>query len=99
MYETTYLPYNRFKTLTEKDINLNGLYNTLIKIYDAKFSYAEETFYPSILNEEDSKFLNAVPGELGIIIERITYEDNNIVEYTHSIAKGDKFKYKITLKM
>lgn len=99
MYETTYLPYKRFKNLNEKDIEKNGLYNTLRSKYSTEFSYAEETFYPCILKEEDSKFLNAIPGEIGIIIERLTYENSKIIEYTYSIVKGDKFKYKVTLNI
>lgn len=99
MYETTYLPYKRFKDLNEEDIESKGLYSTLKDKFSANFSYAEEIFYPCILNEEDSKFLNAIPGELGIIIERITYEGNHIIEYTYSTVKGDKFKYKVTLNI
>lgn len=99
MYETSYLPYKRFKNLSEEDIENKGLYNTLKDKFSATFSYAEETFYPCILNQEDSKFLNAVPGELGIIIERTTYEGNQIIEYTYSTVKGDKFKYKVTLNI
>lgn len=97
MYETTYLPYKRFKELEEKDIEQFGLYNTMKNKFGAIFSRAEETFYPCILKEEDSKFLNATSGDCGIIVERFTYENNKIIEFTHSIVRGDKFKYKVIL--
>ncbi|WP_418964984.1 GntR family transcriptional regulator [Cetobacterium sp.] len=97
MYETTYLPHWRFKELHEKEIELNGLYNLIKTKYNVSISYAEETFSPCILNENDSLFLNAISGDCGMILERCTFEKNNIIEYTKSIVKGNSFKYKVRL--
>lgn len=97
MYETTYLPYWRFKGLKEIDIEMNGLYNLIKTKYEVSISYAEETFSPCILNENDSLFLNAISGDCGMILERYTFEKNNIIEYTKSIVKGNSFNYKVRL--
>ena len=31
-------------------------------------------------------------------IQRYTYEEGKVIEYTVSIARGDKFKYHVTLE-
>ncbi|MGL6154340.1 MAG: GntR family transcriptional regulator [Cetobacterium sp.] len=98
MYETTYLPTWRFKDLKKMDIEKFGLYNALKNIYSVELSSADETFYPCILDENDEKFLNITPGDCGMILERITYENNSVIEFTKSIVRGDKFKYKVHLK-
>lgn len=97
MYETTYLPHWRFKELYEKDIEENGLYNLMKNKYNVSISYAEESFSPCILSESDSLFLNAISGDCGMLLERYTFEKNNIIEYTKSIVKGNSFKYKVRL--
>ncbi|MGL5279046.1 MAG: GntR family transcriptional regulator [Cetobacterium sp.] len=97
MYETTYLPQWRFEEISENDIELNGLYNLMKNKYNVSISYAEESFSPCILNENDSLFLNAVPGDCGMILERYTFEKNSVIEYTKSIVKGNSFKYKVRL--
>lgn len=97
MYETTYLPQWRFEEISESDIELNGLYNLMKNKYGVSISYAEESFSPCILNENDSLFLNAVPGDCGMILERYTFEKSNVIEYTKSIVKGNSFKYKVRL--
>lgn len=33
-----------------------------------------------------------------ILLERLTYETNSIIEYTVSIARGDKFKFHVVLE-
>ncbi len=32
-----------------------------------------------------------------LLIERLTYEDEMVVEYTSTIARGDKFTYSVEL--
>lgn len=97
MYEVTYLPYWRFKELKENDIEINGLYNLMKTKYNVSISYAEETFSPCVLSESDSLFLNATSGDCGMLLERYTFEQNKIIEYTKSIVKGNSFKYKVRL--
>lgn len=99
MYETTFLPENRFKNLSEEKIQTLGLYKVLKNIYSANLTSADETFYPCALDENDEKFLNITPGDCGIILERITYENENVIEFTKSIVRGDKFKYKVKLNI
>ena len=48
--------------------------------------------------DEEAKRLNMQKGEPSLLIERITYENSSVIEYTVSIARGDKFTYSVELK-
>ena len=50
-----------------------------------------------ILNHE-AEVLETGAQTPGMMIERYTYEGEKIVEYTLSIARGDKFEYVVTLE-
>lgn len=97
VYEETYLPYKRFPNLKENEIESQGLYNLLKEIYDAKFQYATETFFVCTLNEAMAKYLEDLTDTPAMRLERTTYEDERVIEYTESIVKGSKFKFTVTL--
>jgi len=63
------------------------------------FAKAEETFRSTLLTEEEAKRLNCIKGISAIFFERTTYNNyDRVIEYTKSIARGDKFKYHVILK-
>lgn len=97
VYEETYLPYKRFPNLKENEIESQGLYNLLKEIYDAKFQYATETFFVCTLNDAMAKYLEDSIDVPAMRLERTTYEDERVIEYTESIVKGSKFKFTVTL--
>ena len=59
---------------------------------------AEETFTPVFTNDNQSDILNMQNGFPNLEIERFTFAENSIIEYTISIARGDKFKYRVKLE-
>ncbi len=99
MLESTYLPYDLFPDITREKLEINSLYDILINEYDVSFSKAEEMFSPTLLSEKEAKILGYITGGPAILLERITYnQQERIIEYTKSIARGDKFKYHVVLK-
>ncbi len=97
MYETTYLPFARFRELEKEDLEKNPLYDVLCKRFSAKIVMAEETFVPVLVNKLESLYLSMKEGEPALKIERFTHEEQQIIEYTVSIARGDSFQYRVTL--
>ena len=97
MYETTYLPFNRFKGIKKEQLEENPMYDVLIKDFDAKITSAEEYFMPILTNKLESIYLDIKEGSPSLKIERLTYENENVIEYTVSVARGDKFKYRVKL--
>ena len=97
MYETTYLPFNRFKGITREQLEENPMYDVLIKDFNVKITSAEEYFMPILTNKLESIYLDIKEGSPSLKIERLTYENENVIEYTVSVARGDKFKYRVKL--
>jgi GntR family transcriptional regulator len=97
IYETTYLPFNRFKELVKEDLVEKPMYDVLIKKFNVKLTSAEEIFQPILTNKLESIYLGIKEGNPSLRIERITYENKDVIEYTVSVARGDKFKYRVKL--
>ncbi|VYU68901.1 UTRA domain-containing protein [Clostridium tertium] len=97
MYETTYIPYGRFKGITREELEEKPLYDVLMKEYNVRISSAEEYFRPILTNKIESVYLDIKEGSPSLKIERFTYEKNSVIEYTVSVARGDKFKYRVKL--
>lgn len=98
VYEETYLPPERFLRLDETRIEREGLYNFLREVYGAKLDYAVETFSVCSIDENIGKYIGESTGAPAMRLERTTYENERVVEYTESIAKGNKFKFTTILK-
>lgn len=97
MYETTYIPYDRFKGITREKLENKPLYDILVKEYNVRISSAEEYFRPILTNKIESVYLDIKEGSPSLKIERFTYEKGEVIEYTVSVARGDKFKYRVKL--
>jgi len=102
MIETTYLPYNMFKGMSQDVLETNSLYDLMRKDYGVNFDYAEQIFRPILINKEESILLDTNVGMPALKIERYTYGKENlgnrIVEYSIGVARGDVFKYRICLE-
>ena len=97
IYETTYLPFNKFKNLLKEELVERPMYDVLRDKYGAKLTSAEEYFQPILTNKVQSLYLNIIEGAPSLKIERFTYDNTEVIEYTVSIARGDKFKYRVKL--
>lgn len=98
MVETSHVPYNRFPGITKEELEEYAMYDIFTKRYNAKFTYAEEIFQPVLTRKDEAKLLNYSEGLPGMMIERLTYENGNVIEYTKGIARGDRFKYHVVLE-
>lgn len=97
--ETTYVPYELFPGITRSDLNKTPLYDILFQKFNETIEYANETYLPVLANEHEAEILGIEVGSPCLKITRSTFnKDNLIIEYTVSIARGDKFKYNIQLK-
>lgn len=98
IYEITYLPYERFKGLTKELIRESPLYEILGNSFDTHITSAEEIIESVLINKLESVYLEVPQGKPGLRFERIAYEKKDIIEYTITIARGDKYRYRICLK-
>lgn len=96
MLERTYLPQIKFASLTEGKLDLKSLYDLFLSEYGEVIKYAEEEFYASIVNGKDAEWLDVPTGSPALNLIRETYNTNNeVIEYTLSVARADQFRYKI----
>lgn len=98
MIETTYLPYDRFPGITRAELEKTAMYEVFTQRFAAKITSAKEKFQPVTTNREEARYLQVAKEIPSLKIERFTYENDHIIEYTVSIARGDKFEYCITLE-
>lgn len=97
MIETSYVPYDRFPGIKKKDLETSPMYDIFTKRFNAVFSMAKESFKAVKTSEKEAKLLSISTDIPSLLIERITYEEDKIVEYTVSIARGDRFEYRAVL--
>lgn len=98
IYEVTYLPYERFKGIRREDLLENPMYEVFKSKFNTHIVSAEEKLEPILTDKLESIYLGIDEGQPSLKIERITYEYKIPIEYTLSIARGDKFKYRVNLK-
>lgn len=97
MLETTYLPYQRFPDISQDDLESEPLYDILQRRFKVMFVKAEESFQPVNTRKNEAMLLNYGEHMASMMLERITYDQLGIIEYTKGIARGDRFKYRVVL--
>jgi GntR family transcriptional regulator len=98
MYEVTYLNYELIKDLTLEKLNKKPLYEILRKDYKINFDRATEKFKAIIPTEKIMEKLELSNLKACMQLERKTYSENKVLEYTKSFARGDKLTFEIELK-
>lgn len=96
--QCNYLCYNRFKNLEIEKLNDNRLYSILSKEFNLNLTSAEEEVMISNIKPEHSKYLNKKYGKI-MRIDRVSYEQTDVVEYIHTYFLLNDFKYEIKLNM
>ncbi len=97
IYEISYLPYERFIGMTKEMLKEGSLYEIFKNNFNLNITSAEEVLETALINKLESIYLSVPEGNPGLRIERTTYENKKIIEYTLTIARGDKFKYRVLL--
>lgn len=95
MYGETYLPENMFPDLKLSDLNKDTLYGVLKNKYNERSVLAFEDVQAVSLNKEESEILKTKLGAPSLKIYRRTINENNLpIEFTKTLARGDKFIYR-----
>ena len=95
MYGETYLPESIFPDLKMSDLNENHLYTVMKRKYNEQSVLAFEDVQAVNLDKRDSKILGVKPGDASLKIFRRAINDKNVpIEFTISLARGDRFIYR-----
>lgn len=95
IYEVSYLPMRYCEGIERFDFNKMSLYKTLNQYYNIQITDAYENLMANKLTRDSAKLLNGEVDESCMYIERFSYCDDVIVEYTQSIASGHKYTVKL----
>ncbi len=97
VYETSYLPIKYCEGLDQFDFNEVSLYETLNNQYQIQINHAYETLTAKLLTEEQAKYLDKNISAPCMFIERYSYVDDEIIEFTESVASGKDYRYTVDL--
>lgn len=97
MIETIYLPQNRFYHIEIGKIENSSLYNYLVKKYDLQLDKATEIFKPVLPRSWQCDLLRISSKDPCTMLERFSYENDILIQYTISIIRGDKYVFKTNL--
>ncbi len=97
MLETTYLPQSRFLSLDIDVLSQGSLYDFLKDRYGFHADHATEKFQPVMPRPEERTLLHISQDTPCMLLERWSYEDTLLIEYTKSIVRGDKYAFRVDL--
>ena len=98
MYEKTYLPAKKFPNLSKKDLLKNSLYGILESRYNLVFTKALERFSVLSADSKTAEILKISENSPLIKLQRWTYTGIEIIEYTVSSVRGDRFEFEVELE-
>lgn len=93
IYETINLNYKLVDGIEMKELTDKKLYDILSEEYGIKMTHGKELFYPCKLDINEAKNLGLKENDLGIKVERVVFQGKDVVEYTTSTVRGDRFIY------
>ena len=97
MIDITYLPQSRFYHIDTEKLKIESLYSYLFKNYNIKIDKSVETLKPCLPRPHECELLNISSKIACTLLERYTYEAGNIIEYTSSMVRGDKYTFRVDL--
>ncbi|MYL40763.1 UTRA domain-containing protein [Virgibacillus massiliensis] len=97
MYETSYLPKKIFPYLTKEQLMRAPMYDVFSRDYQVVVTRALEKFSATSLRETEAGYLEVTAQQPAMLIRRFAYHNEQLIEYTVSVARGDKFDYTVEL--
>lgn len=95
--ETNYIPQNLFsEPITVEMIQQNGLYNTLSSFHYPPTN-ATEKLRIALPAKAEAAALQCKTDDACMLIHRITYSNNTLIEFSTNLVKGDIFEYTVHL--
>lgn len=95
LYEESYIPYNKFKQVSAADIEQRALYDIFSEDYSEIVKLAQEEFSAGIALKQEADQLKIEENFPVLKIYRTTINlSNEVIEYTESKARPDKFSYR-----
>ena len=95
--EDTWLPESIFLNLDKDMLAKKSLYEIMRNDFGVVPEKAEETVSVVSLSERDASLFRLKAGTAAFLVERATFSRNDQIEYTKSILRGDRYRFKLVL--
>lgn len=97
IYETSYIPQKVFPDLTMQRLKEKPMYEVFEEDYHRRVTRVKEDFSAAAAGEKEAGYLRMKESHPVMLIKRSAYHQDQLIEYTISVAKGDKFNYRVEL--
>ncbi|MFD1414391.1 GntR family transcriptional regulator [Oceanobacillus jeddahense] len=97
IYETSYIPEKWFPGLTKQRLIEKPMYEVFETDFHRKVTRVVEDFSATTTGEKEAGYLGLTEKQPVMRIKRFAYHDEKLIEYTVSVARGDKFNYQVEL--
>lgn len=97
IYETSYLPKSFFANLTKEDLDKRSMYDVFNEDYQVRVTKATERFSATLIRDIEADYLEIKTGQPAMLFKRTAFHNEKLIEYTISVARGDKFEFTVEL--
>jgi GntR family transcriptional regulator len=97
--EHAYLPEHLVPGLVDRADPIDSLYRLLADLYGVLPTTASETYFPIVLDFDQARALEALPGSPALHLERTTSDQHGrAIAYATTVIRGDRFKLRLQLR-
>lgn len=95
MFSKTTISKDLIGNISKKDIEEKPLYDIFKERIEFNLLQAEQTMKPYLIPKEEALYLKVNEGSLGMFVERKLFINNELLEYSCGIIRGDRFEFTI----
>jgi GntR family transcriptional regulator len=90
--QTAWLPHHHCEGILHHNLEVRSLFDILRTEYALNLTHADTDITAALARFEECKLLGVVPPAAVLISDQTTYlENNEIIEFVHSVFQGDKY--------
>ncbi|HCY06777.1 MAG TPA: hypothetical protein DHS57_05830 [Erysipelotrichaceae bacterium] len=97
-FDRSYIPERLIPNFQKTMLTGGSLYNALRDNYGFVPNRSEETVEAIIISDEDALKMKVKQGNPMLLVKRVSYLDNEKIEFNYRIVNSEIFKYKMSLK-
>ena len=83
--------------LAKYDLSNTGVYEIVNRFLNVQLEKAEETIFAKSATKEEATVLDIKKGDPVLIMQRLTYQGDEPVEFAYNVYKADRYRYNIML--
>lgn len=96
--EAAHLPHSICPNLLQNNFSIESLYDVLERDYGHRPARGEQTIEAALAGPREVTLLQLSPPAAVLVMERLTFtEQGGLIEYVHSIVRGDRYKFRSAL--